>query len=120
MGDSAIERRAVAAIKRRRAAVPSIGDGDVSTEGRGRTALVTGASAGIGRSMAQLLAAKGYDVVVVARREQRLKQLQVELEDRFGARVHPLPCDLVSPDASATIAAELAARGLPVDFLVNN
>src|SRR5581483_3740059 len=55
-----------------------------------------------------------------ARREQRLKQLQVELEDRFGARVHPLPCDLVSPDASATIAAELAARGLPVDFLVNN
>ncbi|GAA5162879.1 hypothetical protein GCM10023321_48910 [Pseudonocardia eucalypti] len=69
---------------------------------------------------AKLLAAKGYDVVVVARRERRLKQPQAELKDRFGVRIHPLPCDLVAAEASASIAAELAGRSLAVDFLVNN
>ncbi len=89
MGESTLERRAVAAIKRRRAAQPGIGARDRATEGRGRTALVTGASSGIGRTMAELLAAKGYDVVVVARREQRLKELQADLEARFAVTVHP-------------------------------
>jgi short-subunit dehydrogenase len=120
MGDSALERRAVAAIKRRRASLPGIGQQDRSSEGRGRTALVTGASSGIGRTMAELLAAKGYDIIVVARRAQRLKELQADLEARFGVTVHPLPCDLNTTSAASDIDTELRTRNLRVDFLVNN
>jgi hypothetical protein len=70
--------------------------------------------------MAELLAAKGYDVVAVARREARLKQLQDELERRWKVHVHPLPCDLGNPGAAVHIRDELEHRGLAVDFLVNN
>jgi short-subunit dehydrogenase len=120
MGRSRLEQAAVRSLKRWRAARAGLGDADRATEGRGRLALVTGASSGIGRAMAELLAAKGYDVVVVARRETRLKELQADLEARYGVRVHCLPCDLVRPDASAHIADELGRRDLRVDFLVNN
>jgi short-subunit dehydrogenase len=120
MGKSKLEARAVATIRRRRAALPGIGEPDRSTEGRGRTALVTGASAGIGRAMVELLAAKGYEVVVVARREARLKELQTEVEARWDVRVHPLPCDLATADASTHIVEVLQAEGLSIDVLVNN
>lgn len=120
MGGSRLEAAAVRAVRRRREALPGIGEPDRSTEGRGHTALVTGASSGIGRTMAELLAAKGYDVVVVARREQRLKALQVELESRWGVRVVPLACDLSAAGAPATIVGELDRAGIEVDFLVNN
>lgn len=115
-----INTRAISMIKRKRASVPGIGDSDASNEGRGRTALVTGASAGIGWSLAELFAAKGYDVVVVARREVRLKELQDQLERRWGVRVLPIPYDLGEPDAPRHIRDELVARDLSVDFLVNN
>jgi uncharacterized protein len=120
MGGSRLEAMAVGAIRRRRQGRPGIGEPDRSTEGRGRTALVTGASSGIGKAMAELLGAKGYDVVVVARREQRLKALQVEIEDRWGVGVVPLACDLSTADAPATIVGELERAGIAVDFLVNN
>jgi hypothetical protein len=110
----------VKVVKGKRQAVHRIGSLDSSTEGRGRTALVTGASAGIGRCMAELLAAKGYDVVVVARRERLLKEARDELERRWGVRVHPLRCDLTEPDAAVTIRDDLSRQGLAVDFLVNN
>jgi short-subunit dehydrogenase len=70
--------------------------------------------------MAELLAAKGYDVIVVARREQRLKELQDGLEARFGVTVHPLPCDLNAASAAKDVVKELRARDLRVDLLVNN
>ena len=117
---SRLEKRAVAMLRRRRAALPAIGEMDRSTEGRGHTALVTGASSGIGRSIAQLLAAKGYDVVAVARRAERLKEVQVELESRWEVKVHPLPCDLSVEGASAEITDELDRLGIEVDYLVNN
>ena len=120
MASSAWEVRAVKALKRYRAGRPKIGDRDRSTDGRGRVALVTGASSGIGRTMSELLAAKGYDMVVVARREQRLKESQAELESRFGVRIHPVTGDLAAPDGMATLLAELERRELRVDFLVNN
>jgi len=107
------------AVMRRRRGQPGIGVHDVSTEGRDRTALVTGASSGIGRSFAQLFGAKGYDVVVVARREDQLKELQAELEVQRGVRVHVLPCDLGEPGAGAHIRGELRERGIAVDVLVN-
>lgn len=100
--------------------VPPIGARDRSDEGRGRTALVTGASSGIGRSFCELLAAKQYDIVPVARREERLAELKERLEDSWGVTVHPLPADLADPAAPDNIARQLRERGLHVDVLVND
>lgn len=87
---------------------------------RKRTALVTGASSGIGAAMATALAARGADVVLVARRADRLTALGERLERDFGVRAHPISRDLVAAGAAATLADELAARGLTIDVLVNN
>ena len=89
-------------------------------EGQGRTALVTGASSGIGKAFAELLAAKGYAVVLTARRSDRLHALAEELRQRHGVATHTLVADLAQPDASQHIVDELAARGLVIDLLVNN
>ena len=83
-------------------------------------AIVTGASSGIGAAFARLLARQGYDVVVVARRVERLKSLAAELEDRHGIAVTPIRLDLASPDAAAELERELEHSGEPVDVLVNN
>ncbi len=85
-----------------------------------KTALVTGASAGLGREIARLFAAEKHDVVLVARRRDRLEKLAAELEKVHGARVVALPEDLNDDRAPERIAAELSRRGLHVDFLVNN
>jgi len=90
------------------------------TEGRGHTALVTGASSGIGSAMSKLLAAKGYDVVVLARRTARLEQLAGELRARHGVQATVLTADLSDPSAPSSVAEDLRGRGLDVDFLVNN
>lgn len=84
-----------------------------------KTALVTGASSGIGVEFARQLASTGHDLVLVARRVERLEALASELA-ASGARVEVLPADLTRPEAPAEIEAELAARGLVVDVLVNN
>ena len=90
------------------------------SEGSGRTALVTGASAGIGKAFAELLAAKGYAVVLTARRADRLESLAAELRQRHGVATHIIVADLAEADAPARIVAELAARKLTIDLLVNN
>ncbi len=89
-------------------------------EGTGKTALVTGASSGIGKAFADLLAAKGYGVVLTARRGDRLDALAADLTQRYGIQTHTIVADLAQPDASREIAAELASRGLSIDLLVNN
>lgn len=89
-------------------------------EGQGRTALVTGASSGIGKAFAELLAAKGYAVVLTARRSERLDALAAELQQRHGVSTHTIVADLSQPDAPQHIAADLASRGLVIDVLVNN
>jgi short-subunit dehydrogenase len=80
----------------------------------GETALVTGASAGIGAEFARQLSADGYEVVLVARREERLRELAAQLP----TKAHVLACDLANDAAS--LADRVAALGLDVDVLVNN
>ena len=85
-----------------------------------RTALITGASGGIGAAFAEVFAAEGFDLVVTARREDRLRALADRIERAHGGRVHVIVADLAEPDASAGLCDEVAARGLVIDALVNN
>ncbi|MGZ4631174.1 MAG: SDR family NAD(P)-dependent oxidoreductase [Actinomycetes bacterium] len=82
------------------------------------TALVTGASSGIGRAYAERLAADGYDLVLVARRRERLDELAAALETTHGVAVEPVVVDLAEADAVAALADRLMSS--PVDLLVNN
>lgn len=83
-------------------------------------ALVTGASAGIGQAIARALAARNHNVVLVARREERLSELATELEAAHGMRAIPLATDLADPEARAALPARTAEHGVDVDVLVNN
>src|SRR5215208_4466129 len=84
---------------------------------RAATALVTGASSGIGAELARVLAREGYDVTLVARREERLRELAAELERENGVQAEVAPHDLNDPEARAELARTLPRR---VDVLVNN
>ncbi len=92
----------------------------MAREGDGKTALVTGASAGIGKAFAELLAAKGYGLVLTARRRERLDDLARELTQRHGIPTYVVVADLAEPDAPARIAEAVRAQGLRIDFLINN
>lgn len=86
---------------------------------RGSTALVTGASRGIGAAFADLLAARGANLILVARSAGTLESLAARLRaSGIGATV--LACDLAAPDAAATVIREVTARGWTVDHLINN
>ncbi|MEZ5418841.1 MAG: SDR family oxidoreductase [Vicinamibacterales bacterium] len=89
-------------------------------DGEGRTALVTGASAGIGTAFAELLASRGYALVLTARRRDRLERIAEDLRGRFGVTVDVVPADLADPAAPAALVEQLDARGVRVDLLVNN
>lgn len=84
------------------------------------TALITGASAGLGRDFAQLFAADKHDVVLVARRRERLEALAGELQTRHGITATVLAADLAAPGAAREIADAARAGGRTIDFLVNN
>lgn len=85
-----------------------------------KTALVTGASAGLGAELARLFAADGHDVVLVARRRDKLEALGAELEANHGVRTVALPDDLGDREAPARIFREVEKRSIAVEFLVNN
>src|SRR5277367_4904093 len=82
--------------------------------------LITGASSGIGTELARIFAARGHELVVVARRAERLNALADDIAKAGRLRPTVLTSDLEQRDAVAKIASELSARGLEPNFVVNN
>jgi uncharacterized protein len=84
------------------------------------TALITGASAGIGAALARVFAANGFDLVLTARRADRLQALADELRSAHDCTVHVIAADLADPRTPARIFDEVTGAGLTIDALVNN
>ena len=84
------------------------------------TALITGASSGIGEAFASELAARGHSVTLVARRAERLERLADELGTEHGVRVEVIPTDVGNPQEREDLVEEVENRGLAVNLLVNN
>ena len=83
-------------------------------------ALVTGATGGIGSELCDILAAHGYDLVLVSRSEQKLKELSERLEKAYGIAAPIFPFDLADPKAADQLHDALAEQGIVVDILANN
>jgi short-subunit dehydrogenase len=86
----------------------------------GAAALVTGASAGIGAAIARELASRGHNLVLVARRLDRLEALATEIASEFEVAAHALACDLADSAAREDLPGRIAALGLEVEVLINN
>lgn len=86
----------------------------------GKTALVTGASSGMGADFARHLASYGCNVILVARREDRLRALQKEVAGRYAVAVDVVPLDLLAQDAPQVLYDRVKAAGHSVDVLINN
>lgn len=84
------------------------------------TALVTGASSGIGLELSRILAREGHDLVLIARRETELRRLADELSGSHDVSCHVLPADLSETGAAATVQEAVASLGIDIDVLVNN
>jgi uncharacterized protein len=91
------------------------GDGEAR-----RTALVTGASGGIGLELARLLAADGYELVLAARNRERLENVAADLRTRYHVTVRCEPVDLGQPGAARQLWTVLDAAGISIDVLINN
>jgi hypothetical protein len=89
-------------------------------KGDGHTALVTGASMGIGVDLAECFAKDGYDVIVTARSESALKEVADKLAAKYKIKATPIAIDLGVPGNGEKLSAEIASHGLNVDVLVNN
>src|SRR5499427_4034046 len=84
------------------------------------TTLITGASSGIGEAFARKLAARGHDLLLVARSEDKLIALCNVLGRNHNIRAQYVVLDLSAPDATARLLAETEKRNLEIDFLINN
>jgi short-subunit dehydrogenase len=89
-------------------------------EWRGKWALITGASAGIGLALAEQLAAAGANVVLTARRSDRLEALAVRLRSEYGVEARVIAADLADPSAPEQLLSATEGSGLAIDILINN
>jgi short-subunit dehydrogenase len=87
---------------------------------RGSYALITGASKGIGKVFAEVLASRGMNVVLVARSKDALTALAGRLSEKYGVRAIAIDADLASPEAPANIQTALANQNIEIDLLINN
>lgn len=85
-----------------------------------KIALITGASSGIGKEFARIHAEKGGDLVIVARREQKLNDLKKDLEGKYKVQVKVIAKDLTLPNAAKEIYEEVKQAGIAIDYLINN
>jgi short-subunit dehydrogenase len=85
-----------------------------------QTALITGASSGIGVDLAECFARDGYDLILTARSEQALREVGQRLADKYRVRATPVAQDLGAIGGGVKLAEAIRQRGLPVDVLVNN
>ena len=86
----------------------------------GKTALITGATLGIGEAFAQLLAARGMNLLLVARSEDKLRAMAQALSEQYGIRAEFVSVDLCHVDAAQEVYQRTQALGMTVDLLVNN
>lgn len=84
------------------------------------TALITGASGGIGLELAKIHASKGGDLVLVARSEEKLIKLKNELEASYGVKAEVITSDLSQPNAAKALFEKTQSLGLQIDTLINN
>jgi uncharacterized protein len=84
------------------------------------TAIVTGASSGIGRELARELARGGHNLVLIARSADPLARLTRELREQFDVHVESYPCDLTDADAVRHLCSDVERSGVEIDILVNN
>lgn len=84
------------------------------------TALITGASAGIGKAFAEELAARNTNLVLVARSEEKLNELASKLQEKYKIQVDVIVKDLTEPDAAGEVFDATKAKGLTIDLLINN
>jgi len=89
-------------------------------DSKSSTALITGASGGVGYELAKLFANGHHNLVLVARSEAKLLQFAGELQHRFGISVKTVALDLTAPDAPQVLFDRVRSDGIPVDILVNN
>ncbi len=85
-----------------------------------KTALITGASGGIGKAFAQIFAKNRYNLVLVARSEEKLNRIAKELENQYKIKAIILVKDLSKPDTASKIYANIKERGIIIDTLINN
>jgi len=85
-----------------------------------QTSLITGASSGIGLELARVMARNGINLVLTARREERLNQLKKELENQYSVRVHFIPLDLAKPESPQQLYNFCQKEELNIDILINN
>lgn len=85
-----------------------------------KTALITGASSGIGLELARIHASKGGNLVLVARSKDKLEKLKNELEQQYGSMVLVIPKDLSNPAAPQEVYDQLQKENVKVDYLFNN
>lgn len=85
-----------------------------------KTALITGASSGIGKELARIHAEKGGNLVILARSEDKLNELKSELEAKHSVNVTVLPTDLTDPNSPQEVYSAVKTAGIQIDYLINN